>query len=285
MDQRAQHVREIVRRADPDRYLSVLYAPEDRRDALYALYAFDAEIGRIRDLISEPMPGEIRLQWWRDVLAAAQPGAAGGHPVAAALVEAIGKHALSRTAFDNYLEARIFDLYDDPMPGRNELEGYCGETNSTLIQLAALILDPEATPAYSEVSGHAGCAQRIAALIRAMPLHRARGQCYVPAEILAAAGLDRAAYLAGQERLAMRTMVEAMTSLAREHLRAFHAGASRLPQSLRPAFLPLAVTPALLDRIDPDQAWTAPAPEPSALRRHWLMFRRARKGWQTRSLT
>ncbi len=279
MDQRAQHLRESVRKADPDRYLSVLYAPEDRRGALYALYAFDAEIARIRDLISEPMPGEIRLQWWRDVITAGTPEAAGGHPVASALVEAMNTHALPTAAFDNYLDARIFDLYDDPMPGRNELEGYCGETTSALIQLAALILDPAAAPAFSEVSGHAGCAQRIAALVRAMPLHRARGQCYVPAEILAAAGLDRDAYVSGRQRPAMRVMVEAMTSLAREHLRAFQAGAARLPESLRPAFLPLAVTPAHLDRIDPDLAWEALTSEPFALHRQWLVFRHARKGW------
>jgi len=279
MDQRAHHLRDIVRKADPDRYLSVLYAPEDRRDALYALYAFDAEIARIRDLISEPMPGEIRLQWWRDVISAGTPEAAGGHPVASALVETIVKCALPTAAFDNYLDARIFDLYDDPMPGRNELEGYCGETTSALIQLASLILDPSAAPAFSEVSGHAGCAQRITALVRAMPLHRARGQCYVPAEILAAAGLDRAAYVSGQQRLAMRLMVEAMTSLAREHLRAFQAGAAQLPESLRPAFLPLAVTPANLSRVDPSDAWGTPTLDPFALHRQWLMFRHARQGW------
>jgi phytoene synthase len=235
MDERAQHLREIVRKADPDRYLSVLYAPEDKREALYALYAFDGKVARVRDLISEPMPGEIRLQWWRDVISAGVPEAASGHPVASALLQTISKHGLPVAAFDNYLDARIFDLYDDPMPGRNELEGYCGETTSALIQLAALVLDPSAAPAFSELSGHAGCAQRIAALIRAMPLHRRRGQCYVPAEILAAAGLDCAGYLSGQQRPAMRAVIEAMTSLAREHLAAFQAGATHLPQSLRPS--------------------------------------------------
>jgi phytoene synthase len=279
MDGRAQHLGEIVRRADADRYLSVLYAPEDKRDALLALYAFDAEISRIRDLISEPMPGEIRLQWWRDVLAAATPEAAGGHPVAAAIVDSIAKHALPAPAFDNYLDARIFDLYEDPMPGRTELEGYCGETSSALIHLAALVLDPSSAAGFAELSGHAGCALRIAALIRALPLHRARGQCYVPADILAAAGLDRSGYLSGQDEAAMRRMVDAVASLAREHLRHFQAEAPRLPPSLRPAYLPLAATPAWLDQVDPDSAWRAPTREPSALRRHWSMFRRAGNGW------
>jgi phytoene synthase len=279
MDERAQQLGEIVRKAAADRYLSVLYAPEDKREALLALYAFDAEISRIRDLISEPMPGEIRLQWWRDAISAATPEAAGGHPVAAALVEAIHTHKLPLAAFGNYLDARIFDLYDDPMPGRTELEGYCGETSSAVMQLAALVLDPPSAVSSAELSGHAGCVQCIAALIRALPLHRARGQCYVPADILAAAGLDRSGYLAGGDEAAMRSMVDAMASLAREHMRAFEAGAPRMPESLRPAFLPLAVIPAWFDRIDPDRAWRTPAPEPSALRRHWLMFRRAGKGW------
>ena len=129
---------EAVRAADRDRYLSVLYAPEEKRASLFALYAFNAEIAAVRDRIREALPGEIRLQWWRDAIA---NGEAGGHPLAEALLAAIGRHNLPTKPFDDYLEARIFDLYDDPMPGRAELEGYCGETASALIQLAALVLD------------------------------------------------------------------------------------------------------------------------------------------------
>ena len=101
---------------------------------------------------------------------------------------AIGRHTSPQQAFDDYLEARIFDLYDDPMPGRADLEGYCGETASALIQLAALVLDADAASAAAEAGRHAGCAQAITGLLRLLPLHRARGQCYVPRDMLAAAG-------------------------------------------------------------------------------------------------
>jgi phytoene synthase len=138
---------EAVRAADRDRYISVLYAPEHKRAPLFALYAFNAEIASVRDRIREALPGEIRLQWWRDAIA---NGEAGGHPLAEALLAAIGSHNLPKKPFDDYLEARIFDLYDDPMPGRAELEGYCGETASALIQLAALVLDPSAAPTAAE---------------------------------------------------------------------------------------------------------------------------------------
>lgn len=279
MDTDQRLTTEIVRKGDPDRYLSVLYAPEDRRGALFAIYAFSIEIARIRDLVREPLAGEVRLQWWRDAIAAGTAEAVGGHPVATALLQAVAMHGLSREALQNLLDARLFDLYDDPMPGRVELEGYCGETASALIQLAALVLDPAAAPDHAATAGHAGCAQAIARLIRLMPLHRARGQCYVPAEILSAAGLTRDTFIDGASTEGMRIVTLAMIALAREHLEAFGRDAVRLPATLRPAFLPLAVTPAQLDRVDPDTDWRTWGAEISALRRHWLLLRRAMSGW------
>ncbi len=68
MDANDKYCAALVREADRDRYLATLFAPADRRGALFSLYAFDIEISRIRDVAHEPMPGEIRLQWWREVL-------------------------------------------------------------------------------------------------------------------------------------------------------------------------------------------------------------------------
>jgi phytoene synthase len=119
----------------------------------------------------------------------------------------------------------------------------------------------------------------ITRLLRLVPLHRKRGQCYVPSEVLAASGLDRESYIAGVPAHAMASAVSAMKSLASEHLRVFLAGAAEVPLSLRPAFLPLATAAARLDRIDPATSWHSPAPDVSAVRRHWDLFRRARRGW------
>ncbi|MCK1974914.1 squalene/phytoene synthase family protein, partial [Bacillus safensis] len=116
---------------------------------------FNTEIARIRELVHEPLPGEVRLQWWRDLINGEARGSAEAHPVAAALIGTIDKYELPRAAFDNYCEARIFDLYDDPMPSRNDLEGYCGETASAIIQLAGFILDRDAAQAQTETTGHA----------------------------------------------------------------------------------------------------------------------------------
>lgn len=280
MSEPAGNIAETLRAVDRDRYLSVLYAPQGKRDALFSLYAFNAEIAAVRDRIREALPGEIRLQWWRDVLAAPE-GAGEGHPIAAALVETIRSHNLPLSAFDNYLEARVFDLYDDPMPSRGDLEGYCGETASAIIQLAALILDPVAAPAHAELAGHAGCALAITGLLRLLPIHRARGQCYVPRDILAAAGMSPEDLLAAEPGGPARHAVEAMIALANDHLAAFLRKAPDLPSGLRPAFLPLALVPAYLSKLSRDPAAALKAPAGiSELRRHWLMLRTASKGWR-----
>lgn len=273
------HLSEAVRTADHGRYLTVLYAPEQKRRGLLALYAFNAEIASVRDRIREPLPGEVRLQWWRDVLDGRT--AADGHPVAEALLAAIREHGLPVETFQNYLDARIFDLYDDPMPTRNDLEGYCGETASALIQLAAMILDAAAAPRFAELAGHAGCAQAITGILRLLPISHARGQCYVPKDILAAAGTSPREFLVGEGGTGATHAIAAMAALARQHLAAFESQASGLPETLRPAFLPLALTGAYLEAIERNPAKALrQTTELPVWRRHWLMLRRASRGWR-----
>ena len=117
---------ETLRDIDRETYLAMLYLAADKREEIATLWAFNAEIGRIRDIVSEPVPGEIRLQWWREVLAGDRTSEGASHPIAGALVELIKKYDLQVEALDNLLEARIFDLYNDPMPDRTTLEGYLG---------------------------------------------------------------------------------------------------------------------------------------------------------------
>lgn len=280
MNDHAGIVMEAVRSADRDRYISVLYAPEEKRPALFALYAFNAEVAAIRDRIREALPGEVRLQWWRDVISAGTMHAAAGHPTAEALIGAISEHHLPQDAFLNYLDARIFDLYDDPMPSRNDLEGYCGETAGTLIQLASLILEPEAAPACADLAGHAGCAQAIAGLLRLLPKHNARGQCFIPKDILAAAGSSPEEYLKGQDGARAAEIVAAMIALAREHLITFQRGAWELPPSLRPAYLPASLSGAYLKRISAAGAEAFKSTsELAGITRHWILFRHATRGW------
>src|SRR2546429_5638047 len=105
----------LVRRHDRDRYQTTLFAPAERHKALLALYAFNYEIARVRETVSEPMLGQIRLQWWREVLGAAYAGMPPRqHPVVLPLSAAIRKLALSRAYFDRLIDSRERDLADAP---------------------------------------------------------------------------------------------------------------------------------------------------------------------------
>jgi phytoene synthase len=266
-------------RADPDRYLSTLYAPAALRGPLSTLYLFNAEIASIRDRVHEPLPGEIRIQWWRDALSGNAEGVA-ANPLAASVVDVIDRHNLPRDAFDRYLEARIFDLYDDPMPTQADLEGYCGETASAIIQLAAIILEPEAAASFAAAAGHAGCAQAIAGLLRLLPVHLRRGQCYIPRDILSAAGASPDILIAGDDAEAQRRAIAAMVALGRDHVARFEAEAHDMPASLRPAFLPAALARPYLDRVAAaPAAATRRSADIGIVKRHWTFLRRASGGW------
>lgn len=234
----------MLRDTDRDRYLACLLSPEDKRGALAGLYAFNAELARIRDLVHEPLPGEIRMQYWRDLLEGNAHGSTDANPLAAALLSAVETYRLPRQTFVNMIEARIFDLYDDPMESRTSLEGYAGETASALIQLASLILSPEEAARSADSAGHAGVAQAISGMLLLMSLHRRRGQVYIPLEILSATGLDRETFLAGLDKPRISAAIEAFAGLGRDHLA--KARASALSPSVLPAFLPVALAEPIL---------------------------------------
>src|SRR3954470_10141420 len=158
------HCETLLRGGDPDRFWATLYAPAEKRPHLHALYAFNFEVARVRDSVREAMVGEIRLQWWRDALQGEARGEVKANPVAAALDDTIVKFCLPRQALVDLIDARLFDLYDDPMPSLNDLEGYCGETSSSLMQLSSIVLADGKDPGTADAAGHAGVAYAITGL-------------------------------------------------------------------------------------------------------------------------
>src|SRR5215813_7255803 len=102
------HCEALVRAADKDRYLASLFAPAPARPHLHALYAFASEISRVRDAAREPLPGEIRLQWWRDVLEGEGRGEVSANPVAAALLDTIARCGLPTARLIALIDAHAF---------------------------------------------------------------------------------------------------------------------------------------------------------------------------------
>ncbi|WP_102958263.1 phytoene/squalene synthase family protein [Mangrovicella endophytica] len=269
----------LVREGDPDRAVTLAFVPAEHRPYLAALYAFNIETARVRAAVSQPLPGEIRLQWWRDRLAGTEAAVEGstGNPVADLLDVAIRRFDLPRDAFDRFIEARIFDLYDDPMPDRGAFEAYAGSTASALIVLAAMILDRKLAPQVVDAAGHAGVAQAAVGAIRLLPIHRRLGHVLIPADILAVSGSTPETLLAGEAEASTRA-IAAMTAFAREHFEAYRVRRASIPASLRAAFLPAALTGAYLDRIERAGATNLEQPAPlGPLRRAAVLWRAMRR--------
>jgi|SRR5579863_2364948 len=264
------HCAELVRTADRDRYLAALFAPAQHRDALFALYAFNVEVGRVREVAREALPGEIRLQWWREVLSGERGGEAKANPVAAALLHSIERYRLAADKLTELIEARRFDLYDEPMAGIAVVEAYAKATSSTVIGLAAQILGVDAEPAAQP----AGIAYGITRLLRAFPLHAARHQLYVPTALLERHGVDAHKIFAGQSSPGLNAALAELRSLAHCHLAATREPLMALPRAAHPAFLSVALVRPWLDRSDHCDAFEPT--EISPWRRQWLIWRAAR---------
>jgi 15-cis-phytoene synthase len=262
---------DLVRTSDRDRYIATLFAPAERRDALYALYAFNAEIARVRDVVREPLPGEIRLQWWTDVLNGERDGEASANPVAAALLDIIQRHQLETMLLTTLIDARRFDLYDEPMEELGKLEVYAHETSSALITLAAQIL----TGSKLEIAAKAaGTAQAFTAIQQSFPLYARRKQLFVPAELLARYGVEPYDIFAGRSSAGLNAAFAELRTIARRHLREAQQCLTALPSEALAAFLPLALVGPSLRLLDRRDAFV-PA-EISPWRRQWLIWRAAR---------
>jgi len=252
-----------------------------RRADLMALYAFNIEVASVRERVSEPLPGEVRLQWWRDVLTGEGRGDIAAHPVAAAMRDVVARHRLSVQPLVALIDARVFDLYDDPMPTLGDFEGYCGETSSALMQIAALILAEGRDPGTADLAGHAGIAYAATGLLRAFGLHARRGQLYMPLDVLAAQGVTRDEAVSGRDGPGIRAALSAMRDLARRHLATAEQLAVPADPATAAAFAPLATVAPRLARLGTAADPFAPPREVPQWRLQWTMWRWVRRFGRT----
>jgi 15-cis-phytoene synthase len=246
MQDAVSYCAELVRSADRDRFIATLFAPAPSRDALYALYAFNVELAHVRDRAREAAAGEIRLQWWREVVQGERRGEAMASPVAASLLNTIESHRLPVDVLSALVEARRFDLYDEPMLTIADLENYAERTESVLFELAARVLGIDAAAAARP----AGIAYAVAALLMTLPRQAARGQFYLPVELLDRHGANATDLFAGCSSPALNKAAVELRNLARSHLAAAANSLRGVPAQALPAFLPLAPVHRSLDYLD-----------------------------------
>lgn len=274
-----EHCAALVRESDRDRYLATLFAPAAKRDALMALYAFNVEISRVREVAREPMPGEIRLQWWREVLSGERDGEAASHPVAAALMASATQHAIAADRLTSIVDAHTFDLYDEPMPTLDDLDNYAVMTQSALIDIAATILGGGGFETMMAIR-QAGIATTVSFVLTHLAQHAARRQLLVPLEVLDRHGVDREDLFAGKVTDPLKGALAELRRHGRRQLAAAKAEMELAPEAaiapILPALLPLALVGPTLRPMERRGYEPFDVQPLSQLRRQWLLWRAAR---------
>ncbi|UXM94057.1 phytoene/squalene synthase family protein [Bartonella sp. HY329] len=274
-----QYCMQLLKQGDFDRYIALLFAPRQKRAGLAALFAFNHEIARIRNVVKEPLAGEVRLRWWADNIERANSEPT-QNPVLDALLEAINTYDLPKKVLIDACEARIFDLYNDSFSTIADFEGYCGETQSILLKLACQIIDEFEAQNSNDACGYGGVTAVLMQMIQFLPMITAEHQLYIPDEILNAVGVKREDITADSENSEQKSrLITAITAFSFEHYNDFKAAEQKLKPSLRPIFLPLTLAPHYIKQAQrADYKAFTEHFELSHLKRQWLILKTAITG-------
>lgn len=270
-----------VRRFDRDRYLAALFAPSQPRADLFALYAFNLELAKIREVVREPMMGLIRLQWWRDCIGEIHGGKARRHQVAQPLAHAVARHRLPRALLEALIDAREADLDSAPPADLAALRRYAEATGGTLLELAARIAaGREAELEVLQAARDLGTAWALIGLVRAVPFHARARRVYVPQALLDEAGVPLEDLLELRPVPGLSLAVARICDEARALLSEARDVLERPARAVFPVFLIAALARrylADLDRVSHDvfhpALRTAPSSTPWPLALAWLRGR------------
>lgn len=237
----------LVRTHDRDRFATAIFAPEDRRNNLFALYAFNYELAKVRESVREPMMGRIRLQWWRDTLAeiaAGQPPRR--HDVAEPLARVIRRHQLSQSTLTRMIDAREQDLLPDPPTTFTQLEDYVDATGGGLNYLALQVLAAkDNTGAAATAARHVGVAYALAGVLRATAFNARFGRSLIPTE------LDPGRHALGTKTTpALADAAATIAAAAHSRLDKARTLVDEVPEAALPVLLPAVVAERWLTQIE-----------------------------------
>ena len=237
-----------ARAADPDRYMCALFTAPHQRGALFSLLLFNAEIARVREVVSERMLGQIRLQWWREAIDEIYQGVGRRHEVVDPLAEAIRTHGLTRRYFERLIDARETDLDDTPPENIAALEPYAEESAAPLVSLALEVAGADAG-VLADVARHTGIGWALTGLMRALPHHAAEGRVMVPRDVLASTGLTVQTVCDGEAKANIARAVEKVANVARQHSDEARVLRRTLPRAVKRATLQAVLSAVYLRRL------------------------------------
>lgn len=238
-----------ARRYDNDRFLAALFAPARAQEALFALIAFNFEIARTRETASEPTLGLIRLQWWRDAVAACYgEGPLPLHPVLEPLAAAVRDFSLSRDLLDALIDAREADMNDEPPHTLADLERYAESTAAPLHRLTLETLGVRDETAMAAASD-AAAAYALSGILRATAVMARRGRVLLPSAVLETHGCRRRAVLEGAPSDELAACVAEVGGRAVARLHAARTARAKIAKAARPALLPAVLAGLTLRRL------------------------------------
>lgn len=267
---------EALRKLSRTRYYATLVLPRRYRGSVQALYAYAAELAAVRQRVSEPGAGEVRLKWWSDALSGTEHGDVRANPVADALLDVVERLGLPERGLIRMAEARRFDLSGEPMPNLTQFEGYAGETVSTLYQYAALIANGGKDPGTADAAGHLGVGEALVDALFELPRDLSHGRIRVPLSVFSATGASADDLLTGNTTPGVLAATAQLREVARGHLRKAQVALPKVARPLRPVFAPIAVADLLLSRLEQhaDEP-LKPVPPLADLRKLWAIFARS----------
>lgn len=239
------HCCDLVNKFDHDRYLTILYAPKEKRDGLYALYAFNYEISRIREVVSEPMLGEIRLQWWREAIDDIFQDTIRNHEIIPSLAAAIAEHNLSRDMLMAVIEGRTQDIYDENPENMATLEDYLSMTAGNLSCLAVHILGQRD---IDDLARRLGIAWGYVGLVRAVTYHTSLKKSYIPLDLIEKHRID-GRFLSQDQPENMKSILKEFCQQAERNLNYISENKKRIGSESRSVFLLAALARSYLKTI------------------------------------
>jgi phytoene synthase len=240
-----------TRRHDPDRYYCGLFVPSERRDAYYAVTAFYQEIARIPEMISEPVLGEVRLQWWRDAVEGMFSGKSPEHEIMSGLGETKGHFHLAQESFERLLEARMLDLASSPLGDLDALLEYADGTAGVLSELLLVVLvgQRSGSAELTKAASHAARAIALAGLMRTLPFHASAKRLYLPRELMAREGLKAEGVFAMRTSPQLCAVIRELSGLSGMYLEKARDLSRYVPREVLPVFFPVAIAEKVLLRL------------------------------------
>ncbi|GAB4146572.1 MAG: hypothetical protein Tsb0016_17040 [Sphingomonadales bacterium] len=248
--QARRHVEAIVRRAGTSFFWAMRWLPRDRREAIFAVYAFCREVDDIADG-DAPLPDkQMALNTWRTEIARIYDDHRADSLIGQALLQPVRQFGLTREAFLAVIDGMEMDGAAIVAPSQAELRLYCARVAGAVGHLCVRIFG-ETGDAGRRTADQLGLALQLTNILRDIEEDAERGRLYLPRELLAAAGI---ATDDPQAALAHPAIGQVCDTVAAQAQQAFEAAAEAIaacnPQAhMRPAIIMMMVYKKTLQRL------------------------------------